>query len=438
MEDSNTYQRISRLVNEVKIIDTHEHLIPETERVSKHVDIFETFLSHYASSDLVSSGMTQEELAKIRDTNLPLEKRFIIFKPFWDKIQNTGYARAINIAVKDLYGFDGIEEDTIKKLALKMNDVNKQGLYKWIMKEKSGIEVAILDSLNPVEKLDVELFVPVARFDNFVTVTTKTEIEALGKTYGKPIHSFSDLIKVLEEAFERASGATVGVKVSLAYMRDLHFNKVSEREAEEIFLNIYNQRSGMPGSVSFNEARPYQDFMLHKIIQLAARKELPVQIHTGLQEGNENVITNSNPTLLVNLFREYREVKFDIFHGSYPYTGELAVLAKNFPNVYIDMCWLHVISPFWARQALADWLDLVPCNKILGFGGDYLFVEGVYGHSVIARQNILRVIKEKVEEGAFTESQAIQLAQRLLRDNALELFFGNRNSPERVSSYVHK
>ncbi|MEM4169557.1 MAG: hypothetical protein QXY99_05670, partial [Thermoproteota archaeon] len=59
---------------------------------------------------------------------LPLEKRFAIFKPFWDKIQNTGYARAINIAIKDLYGFDGIREDTIKELALKMNDMNKQGL----------------------------------------------------------------------------------------------------------------------------------------------------------------------------------------------------------------------------------------------------------------------------------------------------------------------
>ncbi|MEM4169558.1 MAG: amidohydrolase, partial [Thermoproteota archaeon] len=67
MNNQNTYRSIGHVINEVKIIDTHEHLIPETERVTKHVDIFETFLSHYASSDLIPAGMSPEELEKIRD-----------------------------------------------------------------------------------------------------------------------------------------------------------------------------------------------------------------------------------------------------------------------------------------------------------------------------------------------------------------------------------
>jgi|YelNatPaOPRAMG01_1025707.scaffolds.fasta_scaffold09551_8 hypothetical protein len=428
MNGTNDYRSIKEAVDKIQIVDTHEHLVQEKERVKKSVDIFEIFLSHYASSDLVSSGMPLEELAKLRNRNIPLEKRFAVFKPFWDRIQNTGYARAINIAVRDLYGFDGIKEDTFKKLALKMDEMNKPGLYNWILKEKSGIKISILDSLDTVDEVDREFFAPVARFDGFVTISNRMEIEELGKACGKAIHSFNDLVQALESEFERASKDIVGVKIGLAYMRDLRFDKVSEGEAEEVFANIYKQRlfkaDGTPEGVSPTEARPYQDFMVHKIIQLAAKKRLPVQIHTGLQEGNENVITNSEPTLLINLFREYKEVKFDVFHGSYPYTGELAALAKNFQNVYIDMCWLHVISPFWARQALADWLDVVPWNKILGFGGDYIFAEGVYGHSVIARENIARVLAEKVEDGALTGEQAINLARGLLRDNAYDLFFG--------------
>ncbi len=230
---------------------------------------------------------------------------------------------------------------------------------------------------------------------------------------------------------------TIGVKVGLAYMRKLRFDKVSQREAEEVFVNIYNQElfrkrqlntrvETVPEGLSLKETKPLQDFMVHKIIQLAGKRRLPIQIHTGIQEGNENIITNSNPTLLTNLFREYKEVRFDVFHGSYPYTGELAVLAKNFQNVYIDMCWLHIISPYRARQALAEWLDTVPWNKIFGFGGDYLFAEGVYGHSVIARENIARVLTEKVEEGSFTEEQAVYLARKLLRDNAYEFFFSKK------------
>lgn len=155
---------------------------------------------------------------------------------------------------------------------------------------------------------------------------------------------------------------------------------------------------------------------------MAGQKNLVIQIHAGLLEGNDNVLTNSDPTLLVNLFSEYKEAKFDVFHGAYPYTRELAALAKNFPNVYVDMCWLHVISPSRARQALAEWLDTVPSNKIFGFGGDYVFAECIYGHSAMARENIARVLTEKVEEGTFTEVQAIDLARKLLHDNAYEFF----------------
>jgi len=446
---SKLYQTIRKAVDGVGIVDTHEHLLQEKERTAKKADLFETFLSHYASSDLVSSGMSQEELDKVRNVTLPLEDRWEIFKPFWARIQNTGYVRAINIAVKDLYGVSGVSEDTYKDLALKMEQANKPGIYQWILKEKSGIDVSILDSLSvPLEEVDRKFFAPVTRFDDFVMAKDRTGFEALGKRSGKTIHSFSDLIRALELQFEKASKIIVGVKIGLAYLRDLRFEKVSQREAEEVFVNIYNQEffsrrqldtrvERVPEGLCLKDTRPLQDFMVHKIIQLAAEKRLPVQVHTGIQEGNENVITNSKPTLLINLFREYKEVRFDVFHGSYPYMGELSVLAKNFQNVYVDMCWLHIISPHNARQALAEWLDTVPWNKIFGFGGDYIFAEGVYGHSVIARENIARVLVEKVDEGSFTEEQAVDLAHRLLRDNAYEFFFSKCSSAHLGKTLEH-
>jgi predicted TIM-barrel fold metal-dependent hydrolase len=268
-------------------------------------------------------------------------------------------------------------------------------------------------------------------------IKERADLEALTKRIGRSIHSFSDFMEALELAFEKASKLIVGVKIGLAYLRSIHFEKIIQSEAEEVFANIFRQRQfrrvqvdnktiRVPEGLSIEEAKPFQDYVVHRIIQLTLAKGLPIQIHTGIQEGNENVITNSDPTLLINLFREYKEAKFDIFHGSYPYTSELAVLAKNFPNVYIDMCWLHIISPYKARIALAEWLDTVPWNKILGFGGDYILAEGVYGHQVIARQNIARVLTEKVNEDYFSQTEAIALAEKLLRDNAKNLFFTSR------------
>jgi predicted TIM-barrel fold metal-dependent hydrolase len=115
-------------------------------------------------------------------------------------------------------------------------------------------------------------------------------------------------------------------------------------------------------------------------------------------------------------------VKFDIFHASYPFARELAVLAKNFPNVYPDLCWVHILSPTAARTILSEWLDLVPSNKILAFGGDYRFVEGVYGHVVLARRNVAAVLEEKVASSEIELRQALYLASRLLRENAREVY----------------
>ena len=157
--------------------------------------------------------------------------------------------------------------------------------------------------------------------------------------------------------------------------------------------------------------------MMHALLRLADQRGLTVQVHTGIQEGNGNVIADSNPVNLTNCFLEYENITFDIFHMGYPYTQELSNLAKNFRNVNIDMCWGHIISPEAARRALSEWLDAVPANKIIAFGGDYCFVDGVYGHQKLARENVATVLADKVADGSFDLDRAKQIAHWLFVDN---------------------
>jgi len=98
------YDEIKGHVDRIRLVDTHEHLIPERERLNSDVDVLATFFSHYASSDLQSAGMTEGELRKIRDPKVPLEERWEVFEPWWEMIRNTGYARTVEIAARDLYG----------------------------------------------------------------------------------------------------------------------------------------------------------------------------------------------------------------------------------------------------------------------------------------------------------------------------------------------
>ena len=433
---NNSYKDIRKHVDSIRLVDTHEHLPQEGERVNKIVDVLSQFYLHYTSSDLRSAGMSMEDILYIRDTKIPLDYRWAVFEPWWEKIKNTGYSRCMEIAARELYGVDGINAETYKQLSRKMMDRNKKGLYKWVLNEKAGIDICILDTIAENCEVDKELFAPVLRVSEYASPRNKKDLETLGKQFGNPIHNLGDYINLVKRRFDTLEGKVVAVKIALAYDRSIHFEKRTYSEAEESLNKVFKTRGFSwtpiegteysevvqdgPGR---EELLPLQDFLVHLTIQEASKRGLPIQIHTGLHEGNQNMVQNSNPELLVNLFLEYGDAKFDIFHGGWPYSSQLSALAKNFPNVYIDMCWLHIISPSRAISALDEWLDEVPVNKIMGFGGDYLCVEGSYGHSVMARENVAKVLTKKVDDGVYDIDEAKKYATWVLRDNPQRLFF---------------
>jgi len=433
---NNSYQEIRKHIGSIRLIDTHEHLPPESERVNKVVDVLSQFYLHYASSDLISAGMSPEDLLYIKDTKIPLDYRWAIFKPWWDRIRNTGYSRCMEIAARDLYGVDGINSETYKQLSKKMMERNKEGLYKWVLQEKAGIDICVLDTLREDYDVDEALFIPVIRVSEYASPRNVKDLEVLGKRFGNPIHNLGDYVNLVKGRFDALEGRVAALKIALAYDRSLLFEKRTFSEAEESLNKMFKTRGFSwtpiegteyselaqdgPGK---EELIPLQDYLVHLSIQEASRRGIPIQIHTGLHEGNKNIISNSNPELLVNLFLEYGEAKFDIFHGGWPYSSQLSALAKNFQNVYIDMCWMHIISPSRAVSALDEWLDEVPVNKIMGFGGDFLCVEGSYGHSVMARDNVAKVLAGKVDDGIYDLDEAKKYADWILRDNPRRLFF---------------
>jgi predicted TIM-barrel fold metal-dependent hydrolase len=242
---------------------------------------------------------------------------------------------------------------------------------------------------------------------------------------GFTIRSLDDWMRAFQQELDDvyAQGA-VALKSTIAYLRSLRFEVVAYDAARSAFsacLRGWKSR-GRKAEDDFPFPREAQDFMMHFMLQKANERHLVFQFHTGLQEGNGNIISNSDPSLMSNLFLAYPNVDFDLFHISYPYQGVAAALCKNFPNVFVDMCWAHIISPAASRSALADFLDALPYTKISAFGGDYMFVDGVWGHLSLARENVARVLAEKVREGVFTREKALQIGLALFHDNPARIF----------------
>ncbi len=161
--------------------------------------------------------------------------------------------------------------------------------------------------------------------------------------------------------------------------------------------------------------------MIYYLAQLARDMGLVFQIHTGTQTNWRN-IPDSNPLHLIPLLASFPTGRFDLFHAGYPWSREIGMLAKHYPNVWLNMAWMYLISTAASRAMLAEWIDLVPGYRLLGFGSDVKSPEMIYGHLVMARACVADVLAEKVERDFLSEEEAVSLAGRMFRDNALDLY----------------
>ncbi len=437
-------RRIAAAVNQILLVDTHEHLLSEEERNRAALD-FGYLFPHYASSDLISSGMPPGLLEAVRITarpvlmermarigwirkppafaapsqpDLSLDNRWAALAPYWHHIRHTGYGTCLRIAMRDIFGVPDLDGETYGRLSDAIAASRRVGWYREVLKERARIAVSVEDDYRTA--VDREYFAPVVRLEQFACPTTRQDLCALEADTALSVHSLEDLVRAMQTALERdVRNGAVGIKVGIAYRRSIRFEKVSRTDADRVFGRLFTHLGEGP---SWDEARPLQDYMFHEIIRAGVERHLPIQIHTGLQEGNANILENSNPLHLTNLCLEYPQAKFDLFHAGYPFMGEALALVKNFACISLDLCWLHIISPTVAGRLLHEAIETVPSNKIFAFGGDFIIPEGAYGHSVLARRVVSRVLAERIEAGQITEEEARDLAERILQKNAAQYY----------------
>lgn len=411
-------QRIRDHIKNMRIVDTHEHLMNPAGIANSNMCDFTLLLHHYADDDIKSAGMPKSEFdGMLDDKSLTTMEKWNAIKPHWENSKNTAYNRVVLLTIKELFGFDNLDETTVEPLSAKIKEAYKTDWHKTIFEDRCKMDFIIVDG-NDRSFGDPAIFRYVTRF-NYFLLASESDIEKLASQNDMKIQTLDDLVSSLDKDFQQAlEKGFEAVKVGVAYHRSLYFEDVKKEKAEEVFRMIMKSKEPLPSET----IKPLSDYMMHRIIELARKHNKPIQIHTGLQAGDGNYINNSNPAMLANLFLKYRDVKFVLFHGGYPFGSELASLGKNFQNVYIDLCWLYIISPSYSERYLHEWLETIPANKIMAFGGDYHNAENVYGHMLFAKEIIGNVLVEKVRDGYFSEDEAVKVATMMLHDNAVNLF----------------
>ncbi len=428
---SATKEKLLEHINRLEIIDTHEHL-PTEETRPNNADVLVEWLTHYFSSDLISAGLPPAELDWVRDGRQDLLVRWKRIEPFWLAAKSTGYGRALALAARDIYDIPEINTHSIEELNRRFLAARAAGGHHTrVLQVLSRISVCIRDGYLPQEQNCADPYMFAMRPDPFVDLRHYQDARARAEEVDMSVHSLEDWVEVTRRHISKAmrEKRVVCLKSGLAYARSLRYDKASHADAEREFLRLFEDRHLPDWRPPMRLGPAFDNYMQHQICAIADDMGLVYQIHTGIHEGTGNILSDSNPVLLSNLFLEYRNIRFDVFHMGYPYVMELGVLAKNFRNVFINMCWGHIISPETSRRALIEWLDTVPANKISAFGGDYGFVDGVYGHQYIARRNVAASLAAKVDDGSFDIERALEIAQWLFVDNPRRLFSLDCPSP---------
>lgn len=411
---------IAEHIQNIRIIDAHEHLIPQKERQKMEGDFFD--LLHYLRSDLITAGMDPNFFEKT-NTMTDAEKAKV-FLTYWHKTKNTTYAQMLRWQVEDLYDMDDWSVEGIVALSKQVREASQDpNLYEKVLKEKAGIDLAF--TLIFTTNVDFDYFRPVMFLDHTFNLSSLNDIEKVEKEYGKATYELTDYLQAVDAIIHRyAKEGMAATKIGAAYWRTLSVDRPPFAEANKVFNKI--KRCQLDESLSHAEAKPLQDYIIHRVIQQSIQVNVPIQIHTGHQEPsvsmNGNNVTNSKVTDLIPLLLEYKEAKFILLHGGYPYSDEFLSIAKNFPNVYADLTWCYIISPTATRQLISRMIEMVPQSKIIGFGGDYSQVEGTYAHAKLARKILTEVLTSKVENKEMTTEEACEFADCIFRENLIELY----------------
>ncbi|MCU0959687.1 MAG: amidohydrolase [Pirellulaceae bacterium] len=414
---------IAERVWQTPLIDTHEHLPEERDRLSGaphpaiKADDWSLLLSHYLNSDLLVAGMSQADYDRFfAPTVDPLDK-WQYLAPYWPAVKNTGYGRAVQIALQQLYDVVELSSATVAQVQAGYEATRRPGFYREILCERARIESCQVDA-GPFRKSAMPTLLMADI--NFVGMIAGPNFEGYGKPSGIEVRTLSDWHRVIDWWYDQYGQYAVATKSAHAYARDINYERVPAEAVEAIFSKRLAGDRLTPA-----EQRSLEDHLFWYAVDKATELQLPIKLHTGYYASHNLMPLDRlrrNPGSAAELCGRAPQSRFVFMHIGYPYYEEMIALAKQYTNAYIDMCWSWIINPVASKDFLKKFLVCAPSNKILPFGGDYIPVEPVVGHAWMARQGIALALSELVEERWMSLADALDLVDPIMHGNARRLF----------------
>ncbi len=446
-------EKVAAELASVGIVDAHEHTLGRHQRQEINPDLFDWIQESYYYATLLASGMSEADSSAQGPDDGP--RRWQVLRPHLRRTCTSAYAHVIDLATHNLFDFrfDSLDDNNWPELSRRFQEANqRESWFEEVLGRRIGVKVGLLDwyigatfrggvrhpggwydyllrvRLADVDdavlyptvicQIDTPFFRPVFRIDTLFYGYLRGGRREIRQEFGvdaDQVETLDDYLRVVDRCFENiVARGGVGLKSSISAARSLEFPKTDRAAAEKVFAM-------KPPKLTPREARDFENYVMHVIVQKSIEYHLPFQIHTGTSFAGYSRDDNGRADHLFSLIAAYPEAQFDLFHGGFPYPGESARLAGRFPNVYLNFAWFTWLAPTEARHALSSWIEMVPMHKFL-WGGDSAYVEESYGAFLLSRHIVADALYDKIQEGWLDEATALEFARGMFHDNAMSIF----------------
>ena len=395
-----TEQELMNYISAHKILNTHSHHLPEQAMTDFNLN--KLIGSSYLQWQQVTPGTT-------------VESRSV----FLEKMRYRSFFVWLQKAIQELYGIsDPITPQNWDQISDLIHKAHQNpSFYTDVLKDKCKYQKIIVDTYwNPgTNNGKPELFTPSFRLDLFFLGYKKGlrnhDGVSLEEQFGElPDNLIDDIEWVRKWILKKKSEGCVALKVAIAYERSLHFEKVTPKQAERVF---YLKES----DITPEDIRCFQDYLFWKICEIAAEVSLPLQCHTGMGQ-----IINTDILQLHNVIRNNPETKFVLLHCGFPWMDDILSMVDGYPNVYPDLTWDPLLSYTASNRVLHQLIELAQIDKIC-WGCDTWTVEESYGSLLAFRFSLCRVLSENISDGYLSISNAKDIIDKILFENAMNLYF---------------
>jgi glucuronate isomerase len=125
---------------------------------------------------------------------------------------------------------------------------------------------------------------------------------------------------------------------------------------------------------------------------------------------------------MARAFHHFGGARFDLMMASDVLSHEVAVLARQFPNVYASGYWWHNFFPATIERIIGLRVQVAPMTKVGGFLSDAYYAEWAYGKLQVVKKAMAAAFAHLVVSGFYEEDEVPPILRQILHDTPRDLY----------------